>query len=168
MKRILCSSIDVQEYYPEDSPVRSVKWRVFESILQSAAIYSAASLSLAVTAFVSPTIAFPALHSVFPSVIVSSFLRGYAAAHGSTDGLSRFTSPPAPRWCSGHRLPAHRSENLPQHACIRASPPLDDAAQRAVVPEPPVCGARRRTAKSVLDPLNPHHHPRLGLDDVRP
>ncbi|RDX48978.1 hypothetical protein OH76DRAFT_1483470 [Lentinus brumalis] len=74
MKRILCSSIDVQECYPEDSSVRSVKWRVFESILQSAAIYSAASLSLAVTAFVSPTIAFPALHSVFPSVIGIVFL----------------------------------------------------------------------------------------------
>ncbi len=148
--------------------MRSVKWRVFESILQSAAIYSAASLSLAVTAFVSPTIAFPALHSVFPSVIVSSFLRGYAAAHGSTDGLSRLTSPPASRWLPGNRLPAHRGEDMSQYAGIRSSPPLDDAAERAVVPEPPVCDARRRTAKSGLDPLNPHHHPCLGLDDVRP
>ncbi|KAI0700388.1 hypothetical protein C8T65DRAFT_709697 [Cerioporus squamosus] len=74
MKRILWSKIDVQGYYPEDSPVRSVKWRAFESILQSAAIYSVASLSLAVTAFISPTIAFPACHSVFPSIIGIVFL----------------------------------------------------------------------------------------------
>ena len=71
MRRILWSDVEVKGCYPNDSPVRSVKWRVFESILQSAAIYSVASLSLAVTAFVSPTIAFPACHSVFPSIIVS-------------------------------------------------------------------------------------------------
>ena len=71
MRRILWSNVEAQGCYPNDWPTRSVKWRVFESILQSAAIYSVASLSLAVTAFVSPTIAFPACHSVFPSIIVS-------------------------------------------------------------------------------------------------
>ena len=69
MKRILTSSVGSHDVLPRDS-CRGVKWRVLESILQSAAIYSVASISLAVTSFTSPTIAFPALHSVFPSVIV--------------------------------------------------------------------------------------------------
>lgn len=92
MRRILWSDIDVQGYHHNAEPVRSVKWRVFESILQSAAIYSVASLSLAVTAFVSPTIAFPALHSVFPSIIVSSILR---PARREVLTGSRLTSFPA-------------------------------------------------------------------------
>ena len=69
MKRILTSSVGSHDVIPRAS-CRGVKWRVFESILQSAAIYSVASISLAATSFTSPTIAFPALHSVFPSVIV--------------------------------------------------------------------------------------------------
>ncbi|KAM5539581.1 hypothetical protein V8D89_006690 [Ganoderma adspersum] len=69
MKRILTSSVGSHDVIPRAS-CRGAKWRVFESILQSAAIYSVASISLAATSFTSPTIAFPALHSVFPSVIV--------------------------------------------------------------------------------------------------
>ena len=69
MKRILTSSVGSLDVIPRAS-CRAAKWQVFESILQSAAIYSVASISLAVTAFTSPTIVFPALHSVFPSVIV--------------------------------------------------------------------------------------------------
>ena len=45
--------------------------RVVEAIVQSAAIYSVASILLAITSFTSPTVSFPACHSVFPSVIVS-------------------------------------------------------------------------------------------------
>ncbi|KAI1795365.1 hypothetical protein LXA43DRAFT_39057 [Ganoderma leucocontextum] len=73
MKRILTSSVGSHDVVPRAS-CRSAKWRVFESILQSAAIYSVASISLAATSFTSPTIAFPALHSVFPSVIGIVFL----------------------------------------------------------------------------------------------
>lgn len=51
-------------------PRKSVQWRVVESLVQSAAIYSLASVSLAVTSFLSPAIGFPACHSVFPSIIV--------------------------------------------------------------------------------------------------
>ncbi|RPD58557.1 hypothetical protein L226DRAFT_554003 [Lentinus tigrinus ALCF2SS1-7] len=69
VRRILWTNFEAHGCYPNDLPVRSVKWRVFESILQSAAIYSITSLSLAMTVFLSPTIAFPAFHSVFPSVI---------------------------------------------------------------------------------------------------
>ncbi|KAM5539329.1 hypothetical protein V8D89_007020 [Ganoderma adspersum] len=73
MKRILTSSVGSHDVIPRAS-CRGAKWRVFESILQSAAIYSVASISLAATSFTSPTIAFPALHSVFPSVIGIVFL----------------------------------------------------------------------------------------------
>ncbi|KAH9886910.1 hypothetical protein C8Q73DRAFT_264633 [Cubamyces lactineus] len=48
---------------------KSVKWRVVESLVQSAAIYSIGSVSLAVTSFVSPNVGFTACHSVFPSII---------------------------------------------------------------------------------------------------
>ncbi|KAI0691713.1 hypothetical protein C8Q76DRAFT_257981 [Earliella scabrosa] len=72
MVPILRSDYEVQGYLADHSQGRSVKWRVFESILQSAAIYSIASISLAITSFVSPTVGFPACHSVFPSVIVSA------------------------------------------------------------------------------------------------
>ncbi|EIW56936.1 uncharacterized protein TRAVEDRAFT_73260 [Trametes versicolor FP-101664 SS1] len=50
-------------------PRKTVQWRVVESLVQSAAIYSLASVSLAVTSFLSPAIGFPACHSVFPSII---------------------------------------------------------------------------------------------------
>ncbi|TBU37464.1 hypothetical protein BD309DRAFT_616761 [Dichomitus squalens] len=73
MGRILSSSVGTRDANTRDSS-RGVKWRVFESILQSAAIYSVASISLAATSFTSPAIAFPALHSVFPSVIGIVFL----------------------------------------------------------------------------------------------
>ncbi|KAI1787984.1 hypothetical protein LXA43DRAFT_895420, partial [Ganoderma leucocontextum] len=59
---------------PQDGRLKSMTWRVVESILQSAAIYSVASISLAVTSFASSTVAFPACHSVFPSVIGLVFL----------------------------------------------------------------------------------------------
>ncbi|KAI0324826.1 hypothetical protein GY45DRAFT_1375253 [Cubamyces sp. BRFM 1775] len=49
--------------------IKSVKWRVVESLVQSAAIYSIGSVSLAVTSFVSPNVGFTACHSVFPSII---------------------------------------------------------------------------------------------------
>ncbi|KAI0742383.1 hypothetical protein C8Q80DRAFT_904402 [Daedaleopsis nitida] len=71
---ILQSGGNIQDYLPYNASARSIKWRVIESILQSAAIYSITSVSLAVTSFVSPTIAFPACHSVFPSVIGIVFL----------------------------------------------------------------------------------------------
>ncbi|KAI0632675.1 hypothetical protein C8Q77DRAFT_835838 [Trametes polyzona] len=48
---------------------KTVQWRVVESLVQSAAVYSVASISLAVTSFMSPAIGFPACHSVFPSII---------------------------------------------------------------------------------------------------
>ena len=61
----------LDQLHERRQPLQNVMWRVVESILQSAAIYSVASISLAVTSFLSPTVVFPACHSVFPSVIVS-------------------------------------------------------------------------------------------------
>lgn len=45
---------------------------VFEAIIQSAAIYSTASIALLVTLFISPNIGFVACLTVFPQIIVSS------------------------------------------------------------------------------------------------
>lgn len=44
--------------------------RVFGAIIQSAAIYSVASISLLVTVFVSPNIAYPTCLDAFPPLIV--------------------------------------------------------------------------------------------------
>ncbi|KAH9856119.1 hypothetical protein C2E23DRAFT_882246 [Lenzites betulinus] len=73
MQRILSQSRNTA---PRRQPTRgprsqpkTVKWRVVESLVQSAAIYSVASISLAVTSFLSPAIGFPACHSAFPSII---------------------------------------------------------------------------------------------------
>ncbi|KAI0640922.1 hypothetical protein C8Q79DRAFT_1014763 [Trametes meyenii] len=69
MKRILWSQASIREQRARGSQLKSVRWRVVESLVQSAAIYSIASISLAVTSFLSPSIGFPACHSVFPSII---------------------------------------------------------------------------------------------------
>ncbi|KAI0351211.1 hypothetical protein OH77DRAFT_1462363 [Trametes cingulata] len=69
MKRILWSQGGARERRARGSQRKTVQWRVVESLVQSAAIYSAASISLAVTSFLSPAIGFPACHSVFPSII---------------------------------------------------------------------------------------------------
>ncbi|CDO76598.1 hypothetical protein BN946_scf184868.g12 [Trametes cinnabarina] len=50
---------------------KSVRRRVVESVIQSAAIYSVASISFGITSFLSPNIGFPVCHSLFPPVIVS-------------------------------------------------------------------------------------------------
>ena len=94
MTPILQSGGNIQDYLPYNASARSIKWRVAESILQSAAIYSITSISLAVTSFVSPTIAFPACHSVFPSVIVRRFL--------SSSRRQRFTNRRS-SWLFSHR-----------------------------------------------------------------
>ena len=46
MTPILRSDGNIQDYLPYNASARSIKWRVAESILQSAAIYSAALASL--------------------------------------------------------------------------------------------------------------------------
>ncbi|KAI0364031.1 hypothetical protein BV20DRAFT_57051 [Pilatotrama ljubarskyi] len=69
MKRILWSQGSARERRSRGSQRKTMQWRVVESLVQSAAIYSAASISLAVTSFLSPAIGFPACHSVFPSII---------------------------------------------------------------------------------------------------
>ncbi|PIL26317.1 hypothetical protein GSI_12073 [Ganoderma sinense ZZ0214-1] len=79
MARILWFTSRTQKVFrvsldSQDGRLKNVTWRVLESILQSAAIYSVASISLAVTSFTSTTSAFPACHSVFPSVIGLVFL----------------------------------------------------------------------------------------------
>ncbi|KAI9061915.1 hypothetical protein FKP32DRAFT_906658 [Trametes sanguinea] len=48
---------------------RSMRRRVIESLFQSAAIYSVGSISLAITAFISPDVGFTACHSIFSSII---------------------------------------------------------------------------------------------------
>ncbi|TBU35405.1 hypothetical protein BD311DRAFT_648225 [Dichomitus squalens] len=76
----------------QDGRFKSVTRRVVESILQSAAIYSIASISLAVTSFANYTVAFPACHSVFPSVIGMVFLLIVMRISSSANATSRHGS----------------------------------------------------------------------------
>ncbi|KAI8992757.1 hypothetical protein BD414DRAFT_482117 [Trametes punicea] len=77
MKRILwpasrvrmCSSVR-----SSGTKMKSVRRRVVESVIQSAAIYSVASISFGITSFLSPNIGFPVCHSLFPPVIGLVFL----------------------------------------------------------------------------------------------
>ncbi|KAI0776560.1 hypothetical protein BD413DRAFT_439493, partial [Trametes elegans] len=74
VKRTLWSHGGAQSRTACKSQLKTVRWRVVESLVQSAAVYSIASISLAVTSFLSPSIGFPACHSAFPSVIGVVFL----------------------------------------------------------------------------------------------
>ncbi|KAI0819795.1 hypothetical protein BC628DRAFT_958769 [Trametes gibbosa] len=79
MKRILSQSRNTtQSRQPTRGPARpqpkTMRWRVVESLVQSAAVYSIASISLAITSFLSPAIGFPACHSAFPSIIGIAFV----------------------------------------------------------------------------------------------
>ena len=71
MQRILWPANRVR-VCPSGTKYKSVRRRVVESVIQSAAIYSFASISFGVTSFLSPNIGFPVCHSLFPPVIVSS------------------------------------------------------------------------------------------------
>ncbi|KAI0669072.1 hypothetical protein C8Q78DRAFT_227947 [Trametes maxima] len=80
---ILCSGLIMQRIlWPENrvrvcntaTKYKSVRRRVVESVIQSAAIYSFASISFGVTSYLSPKIGFPVCHSLFPPVIGLVFL----------------------------------------------------------------------------------------------
>ena len=60
----------VREYRPEGSRLRAVKWRVMESILQSAAVFTLSSVAFMVTFFTS-ALAYSLCHSIFQPVVVS-------------------------------------------------------------------------------------------------
>ena len=70
MKPLMVSRRGVREYRPKGSQLRTVRWRVMESILQSAAVFTVSSLCFTVTTFVSPLgISFS--HYFFPPIVVS-------------------------------------------------------------------------------------------------
>ncbi len=70
MRPLLVSRRGVREYRPKGSQLRTVRWRVMESILQSAAVFTISSLCFTVTTFVSPLgVSFS--HYFFPPVVVS-------------------------------------------------------------------------------------------------
>ena len=69
MRPLLSSRRGVQEYRPEGSRLRTVKWRVAESIIQSAAVLTISAVSFAVTSFVSPS-GFSVCHYIFPPIVV--------------------------------------------------------------------------------------------------
>ncbi|OSD03869.1 hypothetical protein PYCCODRAFT_208126 [Trametes coccinea BRFM310] len=79
---ILCSGLIMKRILWPVSRVRactttktkSIRRRVVESVIQSAAIYSVASISFGITSFLSPNIGFPVCHSLFPPVIGLVFL----------------------------------------------------------------------------------------------
>ena len=72
MKPLMVSRRGVREYRPKGSQLRTVRWRVMESILQSAAVFTVSSLCFTVTTFVSPLgISFS--HYFFPPIVVSIF-----------------------------------------------------------------------------------------------
>lgn len=75
MKRILWPATKHARVASNGSKTKSVRRRVVESVIQSAAIYSVASISFGITSFLSPDIGFPICHSLFPPVIVSFPLR---------------------------------------------------------------------------------------------
>ncbi|KAI1795364.1 hypothetical protein LXA43DRAFT_39039 [Ganoderma leucocontextum] len=68
MRPLLSSRRGVQEYRPEGSRLRTVKWRVAESIIQSAAVLTISAVSFAVTSFVSPS-GFSVCHFIFPPIV---------------------------------------------------------------------------------------------------
>ncbi|KAI0776561.1 hypothetical protein BD413DRAFT_610180 [Trametes elegans] len=99
MKRILWPAhstghVRVHSTGSAGTKFKSVRRRVVESVIQSAAIYSVASISFGVTSFLSPDIGFPVCHSFFPPVIGLVFLlivirinRNASAAETSSDGM---------------------------------------------------------------------------------
>ncbi|KAL1938132.1 hypothetical protein VTO73DRAFT_11961 [Trametes versicolor] len=94
MKRILWPATKHARVASNGSKTKSVRRRVVESVIQSAAIYSVASISFGITSFLSPDIGFPICHSLFPPVIGLVFLlivirinRNASAGETSSDGL---------------------------------------------------------------------------------
>ena len=73
LQPILFSHRGVREYRPEGSALRTVRWRVMGSILQTAAIFTISSLAYTVMQFASP-IGLSLCHYVFPSIVVRLFL----------------------------------------------------------------------------------------------
>ncbi|TFK81979.1 hypothetical protein K466DRAFT_317967 [Polyporus arcularius HHB13444] len=72
MRPLLVSRRDVREYRPKGSQLRTVRWRVMESILQSAAVFTISSLCFTVTTFVSPLgVSFS--HYFFPPIVSMIF-----------------------------------------------------------------------------------------------
>ncbi|KAI0655738.1 hypothetical protein C8Q70DRAFT_1057278 [Cubamyces menziesii] len=103
---ILCSGLIMQRILwpanrvrvcPSGTKYKSVRRRVVESVIQSAAIYSFASISFGVTSFLSPNIGFPVCHSLFPPVIGIVFLlivirinRNASAAESTASDTMRY------------------------------------------------------------------------------
>ncbi|KAI0351210.1 hypothetical protein OH77DRAFT_1524276 [Trametes cingulata] len=94
MKRIIWPANRVRATTSGGAEYKSVRRRVLESVIQSAAIYSVASISFGITSFLSPDIGFPVCHSLFPPVIGLVFLlivirinRNASAGETSSDAM---------------------------------------------------------------------------------
>ncbi|KAI0742376.1 hypothetical protein C8Q80DRAFT_1273061 [Daedaleopsis nitida] len=73
MKPLVVSRTGLHEYRPKGSPLRTVRWRVMESILQSAAIFTVSALVFTITQFVSP-LGSAFCHYFFPPVVGMTFI----------------------------------------------------------------------------------------------
>ena len=69
MKPLVSSRRGVREYQPKGSQLRTMRWRLMESMLQSAAIFTISSLSFTVTHFVSP-LGYSFCHYFLPPIVV--------------------------------------------------------------------------------------------------
>ena len=63
-----------QHRAPAASKRLTMAWKAMDAILNSAAVYSIASISLVITLRLSPHIGFPACLNVFPSLLVSRYI----------------------------------------------------------------------------------------------
>ncbi len=84
MWRVLRSTEPIEhtgggELYPRKSLNRIVRWRVLEALIQSAAVYSAASVALVVTCFVDKEVEyFPCLSFFSPFIVRATQVSSYS------------------------------------------------------------------------------------------
>lgn len=90
--------------------------RFLEVIVESAAIYSTASLALVVTCFISPNVGFGACLSVFPQIIVRPNLTLAVPAY-TVYSLSDHPHPDVPMLFLGSDVLAHSDPDCVQHGC---------------------------------------------------
>lgn len=110
MKPLLGSRSAMGEYRPKGSQLRTVRWRVMESILQSAAIFLVSSIVYTVMTFVSP-LGFGFWHYISHPIVVR--MSSGPLAVEVTERIS-----PAATLCTGDSLHAHSRAHLPHSSRI--------------------------------------------------
>ncbi|EIW56942.1 uncharacterized protein TRAVEDRAFT_49753 [Trametes versicolor FP-101664 SS1] len=118
----LCSALimwrvlrNTNQYMPLSARL-GLLWKVVEAIVQSAAIYSLASIALLVTFFISPNIGFTACAGVFPPLIglVFSFIV-LRLARSSADHVARLPVHPQDRGTEMRRRAIPLPFGVPPH-----------------------------------------------------